>query len=204
MRRGGMTVSCRDIVPGADVGSRFALQYAWIVQAPAELQRCNAGKSCYARSCDAADEQARSAMMDTAVTADFRTFHKARRVPAARHAAGDRSGRLVARRPRRRSTPGATGSPTRDIDELADGGRGRAPQRRRGRGVRREIFPLTALAERAGRRPARADGRPRHGDDAELPDRPLRPRRRAIAYLGLGTYLGRPCRRTGRATSSAT
>ena len=88
------------------------------------------------------------------------------------------------------SRPGATGSPTRDHDELAEAV---AAVRRNGiavEAVRRDNFPLTGACGGDGRCPPRAAGRPRHGHDAELPDRPFRPRGAAIAYLGMGSYMG--------------
>ncbi len=127
--------------------------------------------------------------MDTAVTGDFRTFHKARRKPA------------VAMQPvvdPAEWGPGELGDvaswsyrfTARDHDELAEAV---ATVRRNGvavEAVRRDNFPLTALAQvMADVRRELLDGRgmvmmqnfPIDRFDREAS---------AIAYLGLGSYMG--------------
>ena len=69
-------------------------------------------------------------------------------------------------------------------------GRGGAPQRRRHGRHPQGGFPAQGVRRGARRRAARADGRPRHRDDAGFPARPLRPPGAAIAYIGLGAWLG--------------
>ena len=144
-------------------------------------------------------------MMDTAVSRRFPHLPQGAAHARRAHAAGDRPGRMGARRPRGGCDLELPVHRRAIIDELAEAV---AAVRRNGiavEAVRRENFPLTALARGDGRRPARTAGRPRHGHDAELPDRSFDREACAIAYLGLGQLHGRrPCRRTGRVTSSAT
>jgi hypothetical protein len=136
-------------------------------------------------------------MMDTVVTGDFRTFHKARRTPA------------VPMQPvidPAEWAPGELGDvaswsyrfSARDHDELAEAV---AAVRRNGvavEAVRRENFPLTALAEvMADVRRELLDGRgmvmmqnfPTDRFDREAC---------AIAYLGLGSYMGTTMSQNGQ------
>ena len=136
-------------------------------------------------------------MMDTVVTGDFRTFHKARRTPA------------VPMQPvidPAEWAPGELGDvaswsyrfSARDHDELAEAV---AAVRRNGvavEAVRRENFPLTALADvMADVRRELLDGRgmvmmqnfPTDRFDREAC---------AIAYLGLGSYMGTTMSQNGQ------
>jgi hypothetical protein len=152
-----------------------------------ELQR--SGRKKLLNLSDVSQSTDNRTMMDTAVTGDFRTFHKARRTPAV---------------PMQRVTDPAEWSPgdlgdvstwsyrfsARDHDELAE-----AVAAVRGNGVaieevRRENFPLTALAGvMTDVRRELLDGRgmvmmqnfPIDRFDREAS---------AIAYIGLGSYMG--------------
>jgi Taurine catabolism dioxygenase TauD, TfdA family len=137
----------------------------------------------------AIDQTRKGAPMDTAVTGDFRTFHQARRVPA------------VPMQPvidPAAWSPGDLGAVStwsyrfsaRDHDELAEAV---AAVRRNGvaiEDVRRHHFPLTALAEvMADVRRELLDGR----GMVMMQNFPLGQFDReasAIAYLGLGSYMG--------------
>ena len=106
---------------------------------------------------------------------DFRSFKTARREPAAPMkplidpagwTADGPQGRLALELPDQR----------RRRRRARSRGRGRAPQRRRHGRHPQGGFPAQGLRRRAHRRAPRADGRPRHRDDAGFPARPLRPR----------------------------
>ena len=136
-------------------------------------------------------------MMDTAVTGDFRTFHKARRTPA---------GPMQPVIDPAEWAPGDLGDvaswsyrfTTRDHDELAEAV---ATVRRNGvavEAVRRDDFPLTALAEvMADVRRELLDGRGMVMMQNFPIDR-LDREACAIAYLGLGSYMGTTMSQNGQ------